>query len=177
MIKTYFLNSQKLPLVFGANKNKSLEALNDFADIYKDFFRAQLTQYGALLFRGFEVRAPDEFRDFVQRFSGREFFNYAGGAAPRFALQKNVYNSTEYPPNLALELHNELSYSKNFPRHLYFFCQTAPESGGATTLGNSRRILRKIRPKIVGLFKHKGVLYERNLHNDKGSGYAWQDAF
>lgn len=177
VIKTYFLNQEKLPLVIEAKKNGNLQTLNDFAASNRGFIHSELLRSGALLFRGFAVCSPDDFREFVRKFSGGEFFNYAGGAAPRFALQKNVYNSTEYPPHLALELHNELSYSKNFPRRLYFFCQTAPEKGGATTLGDSRRILQKIRPKVAGLFKHKRVLYERHLKSEKGAGYSWQEAF
>lgn len=178
MVKTYFLNSQKLPMVVEPRqKERSFKMLNDLASSNRDFFRSKLLQHGALLFRGFQVQGTKEFRDFVREFSGREFFNYAGGAAPRAALGKNVYNSTEYAPHLTLDLHNELSYSEIYPRHLYFFCQTAPEKGGETALGDSRRILRKIRPKIVGLFKHKNVLYERHLRNDKGSGFSWQEAF
>jgi alpha-ketoglutarate-dependent taurine dioxygenase len=178
VIKDYFLNSQKLPVVIESKERaRSLETLNNLIATRRDFFRTELLQHGALLFRGFDVRTPENFRSFARKFSGKEFFNYAGGASPRTALEKNVYNSTEYPPNLTLDLHNELSYSKVYPRHLYFFCQTAPEKGGATTLGDSRRILRKIRPEIVGFFKRKGVLYERNLHAETGSGYSWQEAF
>jgi hypothetical protein len=136
-----------------------------------------MLKYGALLFRGFDVRTADEFREFVRGFSEKEFFNYAGGASPRSAVQENVYNSTEYPPDLALELHNELSYSRKYPRHLYFFCETAPAQGGETTLGDSRRIRQEIRPEIVELFKTKGVLYERYLRAETGFGYSWQEAF
>ena len=178
MIKTYFPNPQKLPLVVEAKKkNAGFRALDDLAANEKDFFRAALGRLGAVLFRGFDVRSADEFRGFAQKFSDKEFFNYAGGASPRTAIEKNIYNSTEYPPDLTLDLHNELSYSKIYPRHLYFFCQRAPERGGETTLGDSRRILRKIRPQIVGLFKHKQVLYERNLRSETGAGYSWQEAF
>jgi alpha-ketoglutarate-dependent taurine dioxygenase len=178
MIKTYFLNFQKLPLVIEAQQfNQSLETLKWITSAEMDFFQSELLRCGALLFRGFRVRAPEDFIDFVRDFSGKEFFNYAGGASPRFALEKNIYNSTEYPPDLTLELHNELSYSKNYPRHLYFFCQTAPERGGATSLGDSRRILRQIRPEITDFFKRKKVLYERHLKAEKGSGYSWQEAF
>ena len=177
MIKTYFLNSQKLPFVIEAGKPRGLQALHDFARAEKDFLRARLQTAGALLFRGFEVRTAEEFREFVQKFSDREFFNYAGGASPRFAIRKNVYNSTEYPPHLGLELHNELSYSKNFPHHLYFFCETAPARGGETTLGDSRRILRRICPEIAALFKDRRVLYERHLKAEKGGGYSWPEAF
>jgi alpha-ketoglutarate-dependent taurine dioxygenase len=178
MIKNYFLNPQKLPLVIEAEpKNRSLQFLLDLAKAEKDFFLAEMLKYGALLFRGFDVRTADEFREFVRGFSEKEFFNYAGGASPRSAVQENVYNSTEYPPDLALELHNELSYSRKYPRHLYFFCETAPAQGGETTLGDSRRIRQEIRPEIVELFKTKGVLYERYLRAETGFGYSWQEAF
>ena len=178
MIKTYFLNSQKLPLVAeSSNRDKSVERLSDIATAQRDFFRASLLQYGAVLLRGFDMRTIEEFENFVRVFSGEDFFNYAGGVSPRLALSGGVYTSTEYPPHLALGLHNELSYSAISPRHLYFFCHTAPEAGGATTLGDSRRILRNINPKTVGLFKYKKVRYDRNLPGDKGTGYSWQEAF
>lgn len=177
-MKKYFLNPQKLPLVVEPDDTaRDLEDLKDLAAAQKNFFRAALCEHGALLLRGFNVRGEREFADFVSVFSGREFFNYAGGASPRFALDKNVYNSTEYPPDLALELHNELSYSKIYPRELYFFCATAPARGGETTLGDSRRILKKIRPQITELFRRKNILYERNLQAAKGAGYSWQEAF
>lgn len=178
MLKTYFLNSQKLPLVVeSGSQNKSIELLSDLAISQREFFRQRLLQYGAILLRGFDVRTIDEFENFARLFSGKEFFNYAGGVSPRIALSKGVYTSTEYPPNLTLALHNELSYSEIYPRHLYFFCQTAPQIGGQTTLGDSRRILRNISPKTVGLFKHKKIRYDRNLTAEKGAGYSWQEAF
>ena len=178
MIKTYFLNSQKLPLVIESGiQDKSVERLSDIATAQGDFFRAGLLRHGALLLRGFEMRTIDEFENFVRVFSGADFFNYAGGVSPRHALSGGVYTSTEYPPHLALALHNELSYSDVSPRHLYFFCLTAPEAGGATTLGDSRRILQNINPKTVALFKRKGVRYDRNLPDVKDSDYSWQAAF
>lgn len=178
MIKTYFLNSQKLPLVAESNdSDKSVEKLSDIAITQRDFFRAGLLRHGAVLLRGFDVRTIAEFEHFVRVFSDADFFNYAGGVSPRRALGDGVYTSTEYPPHLALALHNELSYSNVSPRHLYFFCHTAPESGGATTLGDSRRILRNITPKTAGLFKYKRVRYDRNLIDDADSDYSWQAAF
>jgi alpha-ketoglutarate-dependent taurine dioxygenase len=179
MLKTYFLNSQKLPLIVeSSSRNKSIELLSELAISERAFFRERLLQHGAVLLRGFEVRTIDEFERFARLFSGEKFFNYAGGVSPRIALSSGgVYTSTEYPPNLTLSLHNELSYSEIYPRHLYFFCQTAPQTGGETTLGDSRRILRNINPKTAGLFKYKKIRYDRNLSGQKGSGYSWQEAF
>ena len=177
MIKTYFPNSRKLPFVIDAGQTGDRHTLKDLARGERDFLDARMLSGGALLVRGFDVRSPDDFREFVRDFSGQQFFNYAGGASPRFALRKNLYNSTEYPPELTLELHNELSYSEKYPRRLYFFCETAPAAGGATTLGDSRRILRRIETAVARLFEEKQVLYERRLTSEKGAGYSWQEAF
>jgi hypothetical protein len=57
MIKTYFLNSQKLPLVAESNnQDKSVKRLSDLATMQRDFFRAALLRHGAVLLRGFELR-------------------------------------------------------------------------------------------------------------------------
>ena len=91
MIKTYFLNSQKLPLVVeSGNQDKSAERLSDLARARRDFFRAGLLRHGAVLLRGFEVRTIEEFENFVRVFSGEDFFNYAGGVSPRLALSGGI---------------------------------------------------------------------------------------
>ena len=181
MIKTSFLNSQQLPLVVEPADNLQTEASfrlpKDALFDRRDFLRKKLLIHGAILLRGYNVSSAEELESLVYWFSEKKLFNYAGGASPRKSMGGGVYNSTEYPPNLGLRLHNELSYSNNFPRHLYFCCLTAPQDGGETTLGDSRRILRKINPKIVELFKQKNIRYDRCLSAEKGSGYSWQEAF
>ncbi len=178
MLKTSFLNAQKLPLVIETDApDRSLSALFKLADDEREFFRQQLLRYGALLFRGFQVRSIDEFEAFVRHFSGARFFNYAGGVSPRLSLSKGVYTSTEYPPHLTLALHNELSYSANHPRHIYFYCATEPQNGGETTLGDSRRILQNIAPETVERFKNGQIRYDRHLQSGERSDYSWQAAF
>ena len=54
MIKTYFLNSQKMPLVFEAEKrNASVEDLTETARLKRDDLKASLLRHGAILLRGF----------------------------------------------------------------------------------------------------------------------------
>lgn len=63
MFKTYFLNSQKLPIVVEPRqKQGSPELLNDLALSNRDFFRAKLLEHGALLFRGFQVKVEETCR-------------------------------------------------------------------------------------------------------------------
>ena len=133
---------------------------------------------GALLFRGFAIESPADFSAVVASLAGAGLREYAGGASPRRSLGSKgpIYNSTDYPPHLALSLHNELSYSDAYPDRIYFGCLVAPSSGGATTLGDSRRILEAMPHDVRRAFE-KGVQYVRLLGPEKGSGYSWQDAF
>ena len=178
MFKTSYLNSEKLPLVIepAENRIKSLSFTETVIN-QREFFNRELTKHGALLFRRLGAKTADEFESFVRRFGGVDLLDYAGGVSPRTSLNRGVYTSTEYPPNLSLSLHNELSYSESYPSRLYFFCLVEPESGGETTIGDSRRILKNIDSSIVNAFKSKKVRYDRNLSGEKGSGYSWQDAF
>lgn len=184
MIKTSFLNPQKLPLVIEPAVDKENEADLDLlvrtARAQTDFFREKLLTHGALLFRGYQARSVSDLERFVREFSGgEELFSYAGGVSPRNPLGGGgaVYTSTEYPAQYALSLHNELSYADLYPRHLYFCCLTPAETGGETTLGDSRRILQNIDAEIVELFKNKKICYVRNLQSGPGDGYSWQEAF
>ena len=143
--------------------------------------RRQLLKHGALLFRGYPVEGLADFEEFVRAYSsGAEPFHYAGGASPRNRIgpaPAGLYTSTEYPPTLALPLHNELSYAPTYPRHLFFYCVTPPGSGGATTLGDSRRILEAIDPDVVRTLETRKIRYVRNLASDASCPYSWQAAF
>jgi alpha-ketoglutarate-dependent taurine dioxygenase len=177
MIKTSFLNHQKLPLVVEPEFDASFESLLEAANIQRKFLHKQLLRYGALLLRGFQMKNTADFERFARVFSEKELFNYAGGVSPRIVLSDGVYTSTEYPAQFSLSLHNELSYSNIYPSLLFFGCLIAPQTGGETTLGNSRRILQKIDSQILDMFTRKKLCYVRNLQADKGSGYSWQEAF
>ncbi len=182
-MKTSFLNEQKLPMLVEpsskSERNRSFDTLISESRSEEKFLRAKLLEHGALLFRGFNIETCDDFQHFARSFSGKKLLNYAGGVSPRVELTGNskIYTSTEYPPHLTLALHNELSYAEKYPARVYFFCQVAPEIGGETPIGDSRRILKSIAPEIVREFKAKQIRYDRNLSGDAGSGFSWQDAF
>jgi alpha-ketoglutarate-dependent taurine dioxygenase len=157
----------------------SLPALLALAERERPELDAALLRSGALLFRGWGAESLEDFSAFVTALSGtEERFGYAGGASPRRGLGgKGLYSSTEYPPDMWLGLHNELSYAGVQPRRLFFFCLVAPEQGGETTLADSRRILRALDPAVVAEFRARGLCYIRNLSPVAGSGYGWPDAF
>jgi alpha-ketoglutarate-dependent taurine dioxygenase len=140
----------------------------------------QLRTGGALLLRGYDVDTLERFSELVGALSGQGLRQYQGGASPRTAMlggARPIYSSTDYPPECELPLHNELSYSEDYPSRIYFMCLTEPEDGGETTLGDSRRILNGMPPPIRAAFEQKGLRYIRHLWPDAGSGYSWQDVF
>jgi alpha-ketoglutarate-dependent taurine dioxygenase len=158
--------------------NRSFAALLERAANEQAALDARLLHDGALLFRGWDVDSTEQLLRFVRIFSGdAPLFRYAGGASPRTGLGGGSYSSTEYPPHLQLALHNELSYTSDYPLRLYFLCLVAPADGGETTIGDSRRILARIDPAILAKLRRAGVRYIRNLSSAEGSGYSWQDAF
>ena len=170
---------QALPQAVEPEGDSSLEALLSIASRQRDALSAALLRSGALLFRGWQVAGLQAFSSFVTAFSGsEERFGYAGGASPRQGLGgKGLYSSTEYPPDMWLSLHNELSYAGVQPRRLFFFCQVAAHTGGETTLADSRQILGALDPDLVAEFRARGLRYIRNLSPEMGSGYGWPDAF
>ena len=91
--------------------------------------------------------------------------------------EQGLYSSTEYPPEMTLSLHNELSYADVWPSRLYFFCVEPAASGGETSLADSRAILDALDPALVEKFRALGIRYIRNLSPVKGLGYSWQEAF
>jgi hypothetical protein len=176
-VEISFINNQKLPMVVKASDGRDELDLAGLLARQKHFFLESLLIYGAILFRGFDVKSVEEFEEVVRCFSQKDLFNYAGGVSPRSALGGGAYTSTDYPPHLTLALHNELSYSSLYPQHLYFYCVIAPDEGGETTLGDSRRIFQRIPSEISDEFIQKGVLYVRNLSESRDPGYTWKDAF
>lgn len=163
---------QTLPLLVEPNVdavNLSLWARNN-----RDFLELNLSRYGGILFRGFDVETQDDFAQAVRSMSV-ELMHYMEGATPRVQLGENIYTSTEYPPNQSIELHNELSYVTTWPGRIWFFCITPSEQGGETPIADIRQVLKRINPEIVERFRQKSWMLVRNFGNDMS--LPWQSVF
>lgn len=133
-----------------------------------------LRKHGALLFRGFNVRTADEFGRFVKSLT-LELLEYDYASTPRSRIGEHIYTSTEYPADQYIPLHNEMSYASSWPRTLWFYCLKPAESGGETTIADSRTIFNRIDPHIRESFIRRQVMYVRNYgsHLD----LPWQRVF
>jgi alpha-ketoglutarate-dependent taurine dioxygenase len=129
---------------------------------------------GAVLFRGFAVRDDLDFRASLEAMSSR-VLDYGERSSPRSEVSDGVYTSTDYPADQHIVLHNEQSYTENWPSRIVFFCERAASKGGRTPLADSRRVLDRLRPETVAKFERLGVRYVRNYL--PGISLTWQEAF
>jgi alpha-ketoglutarate-dependent taurine dioxygenase len=128
----------------------------------------------ALAFRGFRI-SPGQFER-VSDMLLRARSPYVHGNSPRTAVGDKIYTSTEYPPELTISMHNELSYAAAWPSRLLFFCETAAATGGATPVADGVGWLESLDGEVKDAFSG-GIRYIQNLHGGHGLGRSWQDTF
>ncbi|QIY54439.1 TauD/TfdA family dioxygenase [Streptomyces sp. RPA4-5] len=131
-------------------------------------------QAGAVLFRGFEVPGAEAFRTAMSALSPT-VLDYGERSSPRSEVTNRIYTSTEHPADQRILLHNEQSYTVDWPTRIVFYCERAATRGGRTPLADSRRVLARLRPEMVAKFVRLGVSYVRNYL--PGISLSWQEAF
>ncbi len=135
---------------------------------------ALLESVGGVLFTGFRVPSIEAFQQFARSF-GHPLIAYEFASTPRSRVQGAIYTSTEYPSHHAIPLHNEQSYTREWPLRIWFHCVLAARSGGATPIADSRAIYRALDPALVAQFAKRELLYVRNF--GPGFDLSWQQAF
>lgn len=159
-LKNSFITSAEMPLVIEPNdKNISLSSFLTILQEQNHSLKEQLLKYGALLFRNFPIRNEDDFARVIKGLNTGKFVDYIGGDSPRKKIKEGVYTSTEAPPSIKIPLHNELSFTKNFPTHIYFYCDIAPIRNGETTIADARKIYRSIDEDVKNRFIEKKLTY------------------
>ena len=124
--------------------------------------RELLLRHGGILFRGFTGGSVETLSSFIAAVSG-EPLPYMEGTSPRHEVGDHIYTSTDYPAHQRIPLHNELSYSNNWPLRLFFHCVTPPTSGGATPVADSRNVYQRISPALRERLEERGYLYVRHF--------------
>ncbi|WP_437755168.1 TauD/TfdA family dioxygenase [Sorangium sp. So ce1389] len=160
-----------LPLVVSPLRRGDVSA---FAAAIRACAEAELTSRGAVLFRGFPVRGAADFEAFVKIVTP-DLLDYTFGSTPRSHLQSRIYTSTEYPAHQHIPLHNEQSYTREWPLKIWFHCAEAAPEGGSTPLADSREVLRRIPARIRERFTARKVMYVRNYGG--GLDVPWQKVF
>jgi alpha-ketoglutarate-dependent taurine dioxygenase len=136
--------------------------------------QAVLHARGAVLLTGLPLESVKDFvavRDALLP----ETTPYVEAATPRMDVGQGVFTSTEFPASEEIALHNENSYARTWPGYLVFGCLVPPESRGATTVADVRRVLARIPQEVLEPFRANGWMLQRTYL--PGFGLSWQTAF
>jgi len=141
---------------------------------HRALVQENLRHVGGLLFRGFGIESVGRFQA-VTRSLSPQVIEYAERSSPRTRIGDGVYTSTDHPADQPIVLHNEQSYTLNWPRKIWFCCVQASTQGGRTPIADSRKIFKRLRQGTVNKFIEKEVMYVRNYGD--GLGLSWTEAF
>lgn len=162
-----FLNQQKLPLLIQAPSEKKAD-IDDLVCFLKEentLFKEHLLRYYAVIFRGFNINNPELFIKAIEACDLGVQYHYDLCPVPRTKIREGVFTSSNYPSNYTVALHNEKSYSPEFPTHLFFNCIQSAIEGGCTSLADGQQIWRSLPESLQQKLLLKGVLYRRHYYS------------
>lgn len=142
--------------------HKQSMSFDDFSHLLQDnreIIKQALLKHGALLFRGFPLHDAKDFSSTIASLGLGKFVDYIGGDSPRDKVEEGVYTSTEAPPAFHIPLHQELSFIKHFPKHIYFYCDVAPLVRGETIIADARKIYSALDDAFINKFEKRGLTY------------------
>jgi alpha-ketoglutarate-dependent taurine dioxygenase len=172
LVRESFLNNNALPLVV----QPAIDGLSltHWAKFNLELIKDRLAKSGAILFRGFNLKTVAEFEAFLTAIAG-DLLDYSYRSTPRTQVSGKIYTSTEYPAHQTIPLHNEMSYTRQWPMVLGFFCVEPAAEGGETPIADSRKVFQRLAPEISDRFSSRNVRYVRNYGD--ALDLPWQDVF
>ncbi|MFT6033537.1 MAG: alpha-ketoglutarate-dependent taurine dioxygenase [Arenicella sp.] len=159
----------------------TVEATNAWIKQYKAELEAELSNSGALLFRGFPINSAETFDAFSSAF-GYPSFTYKESLsnAVRINFTDRVFTANEAPKDVEIFLHHEMAQTPISPEKLFFFCNSAAEQGGATPICRSDQLFKALEselPELANEFKNKGLRYTTHMPSrddaQSGQGRSW----
>lgn len=142
-----------------------------------------INTHGFVLFRGYDIKSDSDFHRFIESF-GLDNFKYADSFsnAVRHNRTERVFTANEAPPSVEIFLHHEMAQTLTFPGALFFFCEEAAQSGGATPICRSDLTLKTLEthnPGFVAKLREVGVKYRNSMPSEanleSGQGRSWKD--
>jgi alpha-ketoglutarate-dependent taurine dioxygenase len=142
----------------------------------------RLQSHGAILFRGLPIVSDTDFDKFITAFNLPNFtYSESLSNAVRKNRTERVFTANEAPPDVSIFLHHEMAQTPIYPSKLFFFCELAASSGGATPLCRSDILLQQLieqQPEFVALCESKGVRYTNTMpcadDAESGQGRSWR---
>ncbi|WP_061243242.1 TauD/TfdA family dioxygenase [Leptospira interrogans] len=160
--KNFFNPKNPLPVIYQPNSTtqKSKQTLIQWIKTNKRALTDDLKQYGAILFRGFEIISPQDFEEVILNIDSNLKNNYLG-TSPRNQVTKYIFTATELPSAYPIMQHAEMSFLDSPPKKLFFYCGKAPGKFGETPITDLRKVLKEIPTHIREKFEKEKIRYSR----------------
>ncbi|WP_436887911.1 TauD/TfdA family dioxygenase [Nocardiopsis dassonvillei] len=173
-VRTRVTRSPGAPPVLTASGVATLDEAVRWLDAEREGVLDELGRSGCLVIRGLPVTGTGDFarvRDVLLPAPAA----YKEKATPRTDYGHGLFSSTDLPAVQPIALHNENSYTLDFPGTLLFCCARVPATGGATTVGDMRTVLDLVPAELRARFEEHGWLLVRNY--SALAGLPWQTSF
>lgn len=178
-------NGLPFPYVLDGSKIKNDKvAFFSWISQNKDILKSLLHSHDAVLFRNFPIQNAEDFEKMLEvaEFPVRD---YLGGAAPREKVTNNrIMTANESPPTETIPFHHEMSQVANPPKYIFFCCNIAAESGGATPIVQSHVVYNnfiKEFPEEALNIEQQGIRYIRVMPEEtdvkSAIGRSWKETF
>jgi hypothetical protein len=180
------------PLVLEpVNEGTNFVQLQEYFMKNHELIRKAASEYGAVLFSGFEIKTGEEWASVLFK-SGIKEFEYVGGAAVRNLIVGNekemknmqVLTTNESPSSEPIPFHHELAQTPFPPDHICFYCSINDAEGGSTPLIRSDFVYKWLLdnyPDFAKKAEELGVKYIKVApeENDPSSalGRSWKASF
>jgi alpha-ketoglutarate-dependent taurine dioxygenase len=168
------VHAQGKPVMVAVPPLPNIEGAQGWLTERRPALRALMHEHGHVYLRGLPIATSDDFAA-VRDVLLDERASYKEKATPRSNYGKDIYSSTDLPSIQSIRLHNENSYTLDFPGVLAFCCIEAPSSGGATTIADVRDVLRAIPETLTRSFRERGWRLVRNYNGHVS--LPWTAAF
>lgn len=139
---------------------KDVAAASRWVGANRDQLARLLLRHGAIRFRGFGLLTSQDFDQFLSAFPPFDH-GYSGGTSQRSGVVGRVMESTVAPPDRVIPIHQEMAYTKNFPKRLAFFCEVSAPVGGETPICDMRRLHRNLPPRLRDNVERHGLMLHR----------------
>ncbi|WP_018277039.1 TauD/TfdA family dioxygenase [Teredinibacter turnerae] len=174
-VETFVGDEAGFPLIIKQTNNGKAVDLVAWVKRNRGFVDSSILDYGALIFRGFDVETVAAFEAVATACTSENWVDYIEATSPRSQVQSKTSTSTDYDSKYKIFPHNEKSYSADWPRYVFFYCKNPPTAQGSTPLVDCRRVYMAIPEAIRSRFKRDKLMYVRQFSNYMG--IPWQKAF
>ena len=137
----------EMPLVIEAKEDKSLKFLQTFLETHSTQLVHDLSKYGAVLFRGFDIKTESDFENTILSIKGFRGISDAlmseHGRTHVGDLKYVLHTNSVYKTGGTLYLggfHTENYYSADVPGYISFCCLKPSDLGGETGLVNMEKV-------------------------------------